>query len=146
MRSRDHHIYNFVQIKQYQTDPGIDSGVFGPKWTYEVSLDNSVIYTVTNPDARSFDNVTVKMANGWTPALGTYDNFNFDPNYDRKGYLLFERFAEKACVKIPKSFFQKTITGIGDTQGSLLHKKVLKSDHILILRKQGFFHSKCSPI
>ena len=60
--------------------------MFGPKWTYEISLDNNAVYTVTNPDARSFDNVKVQMSNGWTAALGTYDNFNFDPNYDRNGH------------------------------------------------------------
>ena len=31
-----------------------------------------------NPDARSFEGVKFQMGNGWTSALGEYENFNFN--------------------------------------------------------------------
>ena len=69
-------------MTQYQNDPGIDAGVFGPQWVYEVYIDNTNVYSVANPDARDFDGVTVQMSNGWTAALGEYENFNFVPQLD----------------------------------------------------------------
>ena len=36
------------------------------------------MYSIRNPDARSFEGVKVQMGNGWTAALGEYENFNFN--------------------------------------------------------------------
>ena len=54
---------------------------------YEISINNEVVYKVPNPTAREFEGVTVSMCKG-RAAIGTYDNFNFQPNITRIGLFL----------------------------------------------------------
>ena len=57
---------------------------------YEISINNEIVYKVPNPSAREFEGVTVSMCKG-TAAIGTYDNFNFQPNITRSD-LIFVHF------------------------------------------------------
>ena len=71
-----------LKISQKQKDNGIYNGIFGVHYMYEVEINDVLVHSAMQNNPLAFDAMTGKMSNGWTAALGEYQNFSFEPNYD----------------------------------------------------------------